>query len=1344
KLVASDQESSNDSFGNSKAQSRSYSHSHRVLRQRVKRQAYHTDHYFDDDLGLSMYDRVKRRRKADHRSSITSDEDLDRDDDEEQEQEDEVQEQDDDENKEPALSRKSRYKESENNSAATLGQSELEADVTKTGDEDESEEENEQQDGPRKYSLRQRKPPPQHYAYIYDKPRRKIQKTIFFRDQQQPSKSKSQIMSRRLSRRRRRVSAHGSSSDDSSSTTDSETGPITAGDLTCRPEQRMRKAKSTAINRMKCLPTNIDLLSVLTSSTKNRNIGGTGNNIGDRHASRTGGASLADVEAMEIDRSITFDDIGGLDHVIRSLKEMIVLPLMYPELFQHYKIRPPRGVLFYGPPGTGKTLVARALVNECSGPNRRIAFFMRKGADCLCKWVGESERQLRVLFDQAYQMRPSIIFFDEIDGLAPVRSARQDQIHASIVSTLLALMDGLDSRGEIVVIGATNRLDAIDPALRRPGRFDREFRFSLPTYEARKHILKIHTKDWESKPHENFINEIANRTASYCGADLKGLCQEAFLSALRRRYPQIYDSRQKLKVNPRSLNLSRGDFYSALHQIVPACNRSNMHPVGRSLDIHLIPLLSEQLDSCMKLLEDIFFKRSTNANSGKLSNKIPFESITEDRINNPSTSSSLPVSTLSSTMGFHSASYAASLHRSATFTILSAPSNGLCRFFTPAVVQQLDCAFYVFELGYLHGQNSRTPEEACAQLFAEARRSSPAVIYVPDIENLWPKLSDSVQYMFISNVRTLPSNLPILVLMSAETFSIDDLDKDLQQLISPKSTFSLSLPSENDRRAFFAPLFCEDMYLIQTTNFLPQDQSYEELELEEPTQPLIPDERELQRIRQREEATMCELRVFLRDILKLLARDKKFTYFSRPVDPELVPDYFDIVKEPMDFTTLYEKIDTHGYTNVKQFEQDIDLIVTNALLYNPNNTNQGRMIRHRACELRDYCQYYINAELDLDFEALCQQITESRKQRGDDPRASLPDYVFTEPVDRHTEDNTHDHSSNHSKLMDSTSPATIMKTSSMKDGRDDLMDSTSAHISSSSSPSKTTPFIISIPNIKINGPTPFLFSTTETNSTKSDHLRVESSSTAFIDLQLSNNTSLTYKPVVSLRTNKKRRSGDNRRSKMKKQKNEEKQHNTETVLPVEDAANSSGIQEDSSSNNLEQLRSSSSMSLGIDNSVVNGHHSSQSSSSSPIEPPLQQLPSTRSKRSISISPSKLNAVKLNETADEHSKTKRRRTESNTRPLISITTNHHVELNSIDSDIEIRKILHEPLSLNLNYLVSHTNGFGIERLSSIWFDVYDYIESFRSQLPLNQNKKDFTLHMFEKLAHIIEELCLNAQ
>ena len=153
-----------------------------------------------------------------------------------------------------------------------------------------------------------------------------------------------------------------------------------------------------------------------------------------------------------------------------------------------------------------------------------LAFFVRKGADCLSKWVGEAERQLRLLFEEARNQQPSIIFFDEIDGLAPVRSSKQDQIHASIVSTLLALMDGMDGRGQVVVIGATNRPDAVDPALRRPGRFDREFYFPLPNLEAREKILTIMTKKWAGwdgeKGAEN-AKGLAKLTKGYRGADLR-------------------------------------------------------------------------------------------------------------------------------------------------------------------------------------------------------------------------------------------------------------------------------------------------------------------------------------------------------------------------------------------------------------------------------------------------------------------------------------------------------------------------------------------------------------------------------------------------------------------------------------------------------------------------------------------------------------------------------------------------------------------------------------------------------------------------------------------------------
>jgi hypothetical protein len=141
-------------------------------------------------------------------------------------------------------------------------------------------------------------------------------------------------------------------------------------------------------------------------------------------------------------------------------------------------------------------------------------------------------------------------------------------------------------------------------------------------------------------------------------------------------------------------------------------------------------------------------------------------------------------------------------------------------------------------------------------------------------------------------------------------------------------------------------------------------------------------EQELERVKQKEEATMTELRVFLRDMLKVLLRDKRFTYFSRPIDVEDVPDYYDVIENPMTFSIMLEKVDKHGYSSVKQFTQDIDLIVSNALLYNPDHTAQGQTIRHRACELRDVCQFHINAELDMEFELLCQQVTEARKQRG--------------------------------------------------------------------------------------------------------------------------------------------------------------------------------------------------------------------------------------------------------------------------------------------------------------------------------------------------------------------------
>jgi SpoVK/Ycf46/Vps4 family AAA+-type ATPase len=312
--------------------------------------------------------------------------------------------------------------------------------------------------------------------------------------------------------------------------------------------------------------------------------------------------ALADADPLGVDQDVDFSKVGGLDGHIDQLKEMVQMPLLYPELFLKFHVTPPRGVLFHGPPGTGKTLLARALAASVGTGGRKVTFYMRKGADALSKWVGEAERQLRLLFEEARKTQPSIIFFDEIDGLAPVRSSKQEQIHASIVSTLLALMDGMDGRGQVIVIGATNRPDNIDPALRRPGRFDREFYFPLPNYDGRLSILNIHTKDWGID--ETFKNSLAHATKGYGGADLRALCTEAALNAIQRTYPQIYSSNDKLIVNPDRIKITAKDFMLSIKKMIPSSERatsSGAAPLPKVVE----PLLRDQLKAIEGILDGL-------------------------------------------------------------------------------------------------------------------------------------------------------------------------------------------------------------------------------------------------------------------------------------------------------------------------------------------------------------------------------------------------------------------------------------------------------------------------------------------------------------------------------------------------------------------------------------------------------------------------------------------------------------------------------------------------------------------------------------------------------------------
>jgi SpoVK/Ycf46/Vps4 family AAA+-type ATPase len=326
--------------------------------------------------------------------------------------------------------------------------------------------------------------------------------------------------------------------------------------------------------------------------------GGTPANFGKVKSQK----ALADADPLGVDQDVDFSKVGGLEGHIDQLKEMVQMPLLYPELFLKFHVTPPRGVLFHGPPGTGKTLLARALAASVGSGGRKITFYMRKGADALSKWVGEAERQLRLLFEEARKTQPSIIFFDEIDGLAPVRSSKQEQIHASIVSTLLALMDGMDGRGQVIVIGATNRPDNIDPALRRPGRFDREFYFPLPGIDGRKSIINIHTRDWGID--EAFKDSLAQATKGYGGADLRALCTEAALNAIQRTYPQIYSSNDKLIVDPDKIKITAKDFMLSIKKMIPSSERatsSGAAPLPKVVE----PLLRDQLKSIESILDGL-------------------------------------------------------------------------------------------------------------------------------------------------------------------------------------------------------------------------------------------------------------------------------------------------------------------------------------------------------------------------------------------------------------------------------------------------------------------------------------------------------------------------------------------------------------------------------------------------------------------------------------------------------------------------------------------------------------------------------------------------------------------
>ena len=265
---------------------------------------------------------------------------------------------------------------------------------------------------------------------------------------------------------------------------------------------------------------------------------------------------------------ITYEDIGGLQSEIQRVREMVELPMKHPQIFSKLGIEPPQGVLLHGPPGTGKTLLAKAVANETSA-----SFFSIAGPEIISKYYGESEQQLREIFEDAKEESPSISFIDELDSLAPKREDVTGEVERRVVAQLLTMMDGLETRGQVIVIAATNRVDSVDPALRRPGRFDREIEIGVPDEVGRKEVLQIHTRGMPLSDDVS-LDHLADETHGFVGADIESLTKEAAMKALRRYLPEIDLDEEDI---PPSLIdrmiVKREDFRGALGEVEPSAMR---------------------------------------------------------------------------------------------------------------------------------------------------------------------------------------------------------------------------------------------------------------------------------------------------------------------------------------------------------------------------------------------------------------------------------------------------------------------------------------------------------------------------------------------------------------------------------------------------------------------------------------------------------------------------------------------------------------------------------------------------------------------------------------------------
>lgn len=502
-------------------------------------------------------------------------------------------------------------------------------------------------------------------------------------------------------------------------------------------------------------------------------------------------------------------------------------------------------------------------------------------------------------------------------GLAPVRSSKQEQIHASIVSTLLALMDGMDGRGQVIVIGATNRPDSVDPALRRPGRFDREFYFPLPNTEARRTILDIHTKNWSPPLDTTFKDEIARLTKGYGGADLRALCTEAALNAVQRRYPQIYKSNEKLQIDPTTINVTAKDFMISVKKMIPSSERSGSSGAA-PLPTQIEPLLREPLKDIENLVSQALPQKKVLT----ALQEAEFQDAEDDR-------------------GIKAERMQQEFERSRVFRprllVKGVPGMGQ-QYLSGALLNHFEgLHVQAFDLPTLLSDSTRSSEAAIVQLFTEVRRHKPAVIYIPNVDTWYRTVGQAVISTFVGLLRTLAPTDPVLLFGTLECEE-DDIDQQMLKDLfgfSRKCIFKISSPSQASRREYFNAVL---EYLQASPLEFPEPTNRQKRILETlvpvppepPKEPTPPTKAELKAQKRNDRLALNTLKIAIQPVMDQIKtkyrkfrlaviEEKEIRYLYEEADPNIVTS--DLPEDLRQQYRPFEKsADEHGEPGLRHTE----------------------------------------------------------------------------------------------------------------------------------------------------------------------------------------------------------------------------------------------------------------------------------------------------------------------------------------------------------------------------------------------------------------------------------------